>query len=156
MNEDEFDQLTNEQIDDLLRQHGYDPAKVETTGRVFAEICLGNVRLRRQVAEAQAQNERLAADLRWHEIWIAEHQERIERLTAERDDLAAKLEAAQAVLALLRDGDASLVCAYDTGADWVESALYYGVTGAWYVDQEKCVSFNDALEKFKAIVDRRT
>lgn len=53
---DEFDQLTNEQIDDLLRQHGYDPAKVETTGRVFAEMCLENVRLRRQLAEAQAGN----------------------------------------------------------------------------------------------------
>lgn len=165
MNEGEFDRLTNEQIDDLLRQHGYDPAKVETTGRVFAEMCLENVRLhrqvaqleadnekldaamwrmqkerdelpsapldvalsfvedalagkepagergnglagladvrrhvaelRRQLAEAQAQNERLAADLRWHEIWIAEHQERIERLTAERDDLRQQLEEAR-------------------------------------------------------------
>lgn len=139
-----------------LKSAGWIEIKSDPRDVMIVHLTIERDELRRQLAEAQAQNERLAADLRWHEIWIAEHQERIERLTAERDDLAAKLEAAQAVLALLRDGDASLVCAYDTGADWVESALYYGVTGAWYVDQEKCVSFNDALEKFKAIVDRRT
>lgn len=64
--------------------------------RIQAETATGEIaNLRRQLAEVQAQNERLAADLRWHEIWIAEHQERIERLTAERDDLRQQLEEAR-------------------------------------------------------------
>lgn len=64
--------------------------------QIQAETAAGEIaNLRRQLAEVQAQNERLAADLRWHEIWIAEHQERIERLTAERDDLRQQLEEAR-------------------------------------------------------------
>lgn len=44
---------TIEEIDEVLRQHGYDPVQVEQRSKVLAEVCLENVRLKARIKELE-------------------------------------------------------------------------------------------------------
>lgn len=54
-NEPDFDNLPKEQIDQYLREHGYDPEQVRITGKIFITALIENVTLQARIAALEAQ-----------------------------------------------------------------------------------------------------
>lgn len=76
------DDLTDDQLDDFLRQFGYDPEQVKLRGKAFVEVALANMRLR---ADLSATRERIAAlerEREWEPTPVGE----IFRLPSEEPD----------------------------------------------------------------------
>lgn len=50
-NEPDFENMPKEQIDQYLREHGYDPKQVEIRGKIFVEALIENSQLRARITE---------------------------------------------------------------------------------------------------------
>ena len=49
------DEPKEDEIDGVLRSFGYDPVLIGLRGKVFAEVCLENMRLKERIAELEQQ-----------------------------------------------------------------------------------------------------
>lgn len=54
MSKPDFEHMPKEEIDEFLRDHGYDPDKVGYTGGIFTNVLMENIHLKDQITELEA------------------------------------------------------------------------------------------------------
>lgn len=59
LNEPDFEKMPIEQVNQYLRDHGYDPEQVRLRGKILTDALIENINLKSRAEAAEAENKRL-------------------------------------------------------------------------------------------------